>query len=426
MKQAGAWALGALLAAVIALPADARGQGPFLPYQGPDTWRSPGGIAVSPDGRNVYVSGRQGLLTLERNAVDGSLKLGTWRVDPYGGTGGGVLMAPDGSSVYVVRQDESDAKPPVKAFRRAPDGGLTAIDVDDSRQRNIEPTGAGISPLGDRVFAPNSYRGIGLYLRAPTGELRLTGEVPIPSPQGPSVHEPMVMDSAGRLYVGLGFETSEIGVFEPVGDSIELVQRVPCFCGSRGMTITTSGRRLVVGAAWRALAFERDPVTGRLGPMVDGYGSGGGLGWQARPLATHGQSMYMLDEDSVHETRFTDTRWQVLRTWRNGVGGANGLDDPRALAVSPDGRNVYVASGSRYGDDGPPGTVAVFARDPATGALSFTSLFTGPHPEPGANLRINGGARYTNSRDVRVTARSVDKAGVVLSNDPGFLGSKYF
>jgi DNA-binding beta-propeller fold protein YncE len=49
---------------------------------------------------------------------------------------------------------------------------------------------------------------------------------------------------------------------------------------------------------------------------------------------------------------------------RNGVGGVEGLDSPEAMAVSPDGAHVYVAG---TGDN----AVAVFARDPGTGALEF-------------------------------------------------------
>lgn len=49
--------------------------------------------------------------------------------------------------------------------------------------------------------------------------------------------------------------------------------------------------------------------------------------------------------------------------WRDGVGGVSGIDQPAAIAISPDGAQVYVAgSGSN--------AVAIFARDADTGALS--------------------------------------------------------
>ena len=50
-----------------------------------------------------------------------------------------------------------------------------------------------------------------------------------------------------------------------------------------------------------------------------------------------------------------------------GVGGVNGLDVAVSVAVSPDGRHVYAAA---YGDD----AVSVFARNPSTGVLSYVEV----------------------------------------------------
>jgi 6-phosphogluconolactonase (cycloisomerase 2 family) len=52
---------------------------------------------------------------------------------------------------------------------------------------------------------------------------------------------------------------------------------------------------------------------------------------------------------------------------RDGVGGVDGLNGAKGVAVSPDGENVYVAAPL---DD----AVAVFARDAATGALSYVEV----------------------------------------------------
>jgi DNA-binding beta-propeller fold protein YncE len=49
---------------------------------------------------------------------------------------------------------------------------------------------------------------------------------------------------------------------------------------------------------------------------------------------------------------------------RNGVGGAEGLGGPVAMALSPDGAHAYVASGRD-------GALAVLRRDARTGRLSF-------------------------------------------------------
>src|SRR5207253_1759057 len=55
---------------------------------------------------------------------------------------------------------------------------------------------------------------------------------------------------------------------------------------------------------------------------------------------------------------------QFLRVLRDGVGGVDGLDKARGVAVSPDGAHVYVVSGEAD-------ALTVFRRDRATGKLTF-------------------------------------------------------
>ncbi len=51
-----------------------------------------------------------------------------------------------------------------------------------------------------------------------------------------------------------------------------------------------------------------------------------------------------------------------------GTTTGQGLANPYHLAITPDGRNIYVADGGRSGDDN--GAVSEFSRDPSTGALT--------------------------------------------------------
>jgi hypothetical protein len=57
----------------------------------------------------------------------------------------------------------------------------------------------------------------------------------------------------------------------------------------------------------------------------------------------------------------------------DGVGGVTGLNDPEAIAVSPDGAHVYVSAESAAGE-----TVVTFARDAVTGELTFVSAIGEP------------------------------------------------
>jgi 6-phosphogluconolactonase (cycloisomerase 2 family) len=58
---------------------------------------------------------------------------------------------------------------------------------------------------------------------------------------------------------------------------------------------------------------------------------------------------------------------EFLEFHQDGLGGVNGLDAARGVAVSPDGASVYVASGFDH-------AVAVFSRDISSGELGFVEV----------------------------------------------------
>lgn len=96
---------------------------------------------------------------------------------------------------------------------------------------------------------------------------------------------------------------------------------------ARRLTLSPDGRHLYVAqSTQQVVAFARDPATGAL---------------------------TQIDVES------------------EGVGGVSGLVNPVALAVSRDGRNLYV------NDDSAPPRLTVFARDPQTGTLDFLETHAG-------------------------------------------------
>ena len=69
-----------------------------------------------------------------------------------------------------------------------------------------------------------------------------------------------------------------------------------------------------------------------------------------------------------------------LEVEEDDVGGVDGMRDPQGVAVSPDGACVYVATrGNEPGPDGP-GTVASFSRNLGTGALTFVAFLEDDAP----------------------------------------------
>src|SRR5262245_52514819 len=122
---------------------------------------------------------------------------------------------------------------------------------------------------------------------------------------------------------------------------------------------------LALGAAVPARASFLDFLEAK----IDGIGGVDGLlKAQDAVVSPDGRNLYAVSEgDDAIVTFARDPGTGALAfqgILRDGVGGVDGLASSADVAVSPDGKNVYV---SGAGDD----AIAVFARDAATGALEF-------------------------------------------------------
>lgn len=129
-------------------------------------------------------------------------------------------------------------------------------------------------------------------------------------------------------------------------------------------------------------------LRGKSGCLVDRSKSRGGctavralrgpgpfLGSEAIDISPDGKNVYVASSNSNAIAVFTRNARSGKLSQRAGADGcisaggragcaeAIGLDRPNSVAVSPDGRNVYATA---VGSD----TVAILARDPATGALT--------------------------------------------------------
>jgi 6-phosphogluconolactonase (cycloisomerase 2 family) len=144
--------------------------------------------------------------------------------------------------------------------------------------------------------------------------------------------------------------------------------------GVADVVVTPDRRHVIVAANGEStlVVFARDPSTGALrfvqvirdgASGVDGLGSVRGLA-----ISADGATVYAAspsDSSVVAFRRDVQTgQLTFLEAARDGVGGVEGLAFATKVAVSSDGRSVY-AAGS--GAD----AVTTFARDPATGRLSY-------------------------------------------------------
>lgn len=168
----------------------------------------------------------------------------------------------------------------------------------------------------------------------------------------------------------------------PLSDFIDHVETVaagasgaaPHLDGVRGVALSPDGRSLyaVSNNDDALVAFRRDAATGRIGYLGehrDGSGDVNGLNG-ARGIATSrdGRNVYVAGyfDDAVVAFRRDPATGELtfIEAKLDNTLGTDGLDGATAVAVSPDDRHVYVAG---YLDD----AVAIFARDLATGSLTY-------------------------------------------------------
>lgn len=227
------------------------------------------------------------------------------------------------------------------------------------------------------------------------------------SPDGKNVYVPSLFDNAIAVFArnpANGFLTqlpAPDGCLSDSGDGITCTPARGLSYASAAV-VSRDGRFVYVGAALGGITvFARDQTTGRLtqldgddGCLVQGGGAScgvivGPIGPRFLALSPDGNHLYASSStnDAVGlfaRDKVTGTLTQLPAPTgciaENGDGiactDAVGLNGARGMAVSRDGKQVYVAS---FDSD----TLAVFARDRTTGALT-------QYPAPLGCLAENG------------------------------------
>jgi 6-phosphogluconolactonase (cycloisomerase 2 family) len=274
-------------------------------------------LSVSPDGRSVYVAGRQSetVTALVRNRLTGALtKLAgasgcaSRSVTP--GCGVAPLarpsvstVSPDGRFLYVVSENNDQ----VVVFKRnQKTGGITLASCVGATQR--DPSCAAIPALETPIGLTVSPDGRQLYVAA-------------------WAEDALVILNRDAATGALTFAAcwSGYGPRHPASGCGQLN-------GSDGMswvTVSPDGRNVYAAARDdNAIhAFARDPATGAVAWLGCVGGLASGIG---KPAA---------------------------------CGPARGLDYPQLVTVSPDGANVYATSADSH-------AIVIFSRNPATGAIT--------------------------------------------------------
>lgn len=150
--------------------------------------------------------------------------------------------------------------------------------------------------------------------------------------------------------------------------------QAPHLDGVRGLAMSPDGRHIyaVSNNDDALVTLRRDTFTGRMtlaGELRDGVGNVNGLNGARAVAASHdGKHVYVAgysdDAVAVFSRNPVSGELTFVEAKLDNTVGADGLDGANAILVSPDDRHVYVAG---YLDD----AVAVFSRDADTGKLTY-------------------------------------------------------
>lgn len=346
-------------------------------------------LAVSPDGRQVYVVGSVGntLTALNRDAA-GRLTVSqvlTDGVDSVDGLGGAdtVAVSPDGKNVYVGGSTDDavavfarNTATGALSFRQALVNTPGTIDgIDGIKWLTLSPDGSNLYAVG------NSGNSLAVFDRsAATGDLTfaqsftdgVNGVDGLSSPYGVTV------SPDGRNIYTAAYGDNGVGVFGRNVTTGELTWQAVIKDGdTQGaatvdnlthvtMTAVSPDGRSVYVSSYddnAVVLFSRDSNTGAL-TFQHAYANGsGGISFQHGVynviVSPDGETVYATSETDRAINVFTrDTTAGTLifqQALRNGISGVSGLNGVFGLTVSADNKNLYAAG--RTGN-----TVAAFDR----------------------------------------------------------------
>lgn len=303
------------------------------------------GIAVSPDGNFVYVTGNNdnAIAVFSRNAATGELSFVSILRDGIGGIDGlnrplEVTISPDGLHVYVAGRSDNA----IAVFSRDVSTGLlTFVEVQRDGIGGVD----GLSGADSVTLSPD-----GKFVYA-------TGET----------------DSAIAVFARNEI-TGELTFVEVLKDNTNGVDGLAF---PWQVKVSPDGKHVyATGRSDNAIAvFTRDPVTGRLTfqeQQKDGVNSVDGLaGANSLSFSANGDFVYATGRTdnaiAVFARNATTGALTFLEVHRDGVNGVDGLAGASGIKVTQADDAVYVTGRSDN-------AIAIFSRNKVTGRLTFTGL----------------------------------------------------
>jgi cysteine-rich repeat protein len=319
---------------------------------------------VSPDGKNVYVTadGSWAVVVFARNLATGALTFVESKVHGVGGVDGiaganGVAVSPDGAHVYVT----GGASYAVAVFSR--DQNTGALTYVEKQQQGVGgvigmggPTYVVVSPDGAHVYVTSNGipPAVAVFARNPTtgaltfveaeqdganGVTGLTTPVQmVMSPDGAHLYVAAWGNNDGAV-VSFARNTGTGALTFLAADASPAV---PGILGPNGITIDPTGSQVYV-ASWGngvVTALARNPTTGAL-TFQQSVGANAG---DKLAMSPDGGRIYMatwVDQLRVLTRDPATGNIAVVQTLTDNVGGVDGLQGSISVTASPDGRSVY-------------------------------------------------------------------------------------
>ena len=362
---------------------------------------APQSVAVSPDGKSVYVASNlsNAVARLNRNVTAGAIGQPPSSAGCVSQTDAGdepcadghglfgpnsVAVSPDGKSVYVGTDNTGVAR----LVRNTTTG---AISQPAGTAGCISETGAGPCANGHAFFCPCSVA---------------------VSPDGKSVY---VATFSSDAVARLNRNPTTGAISQPAGTAgcVSETGAGPCadghaLNGPGGVTVSPDGKSVYVGSlSSNAVArLNRNPTTGAIsqpagtagcisetgsGPCADGHAL---LSVHYVAVSPDGKSVYATGEALVRLNRNTTTggisqpagtAGCISETGSGPCANGHALDGPGGVAVSADNKSVYAARGVSQ-------AVVRLVRNPTTGAISQPAGTAGCISETGSGPCADGHA----------------------------------
>ena len=323
------------------------------------TGSSPKGIAISADGTSVYVtnSGAATVSMYSRDTNTGALTAFAVPTVATGSSPRGIAISSDGSSVYVTN---SNAATITTYNRNTVTGALNALAK--TTATGTSPYAIAISPDGTSVYAANNVSGtISMFSRnTVSGSLSAMAPATITSGSGPYS---IVVSSDGTSVYNANRNSDTISMFVRTTSTGALTALSPLtistsshpekiaispdgssvyFANGLSNTISMYSRNTSTGAL-TALAM---PTISTPTPMAISISPDGTSAYVANGSSVNTYTVSMFSRDA------STGSLTALATPTITLGGA----DPVDIAISPDGKSVYVVN-TTYG------TISMFTRN---------------------------------------------------------------